>query len=93
MGERISGKSRGKVVVIGGGLAGMAAACDLADRGHPVVLMEKRPFLGGRAFSFPDPDAGREIDNGPARLPGLLHGYVSFLEKLGVLHNTHIPRT
>ena len=91
MGERISGKSRGKVVVIGGGLAGMAAACDLADRGHPVVLMDKRPFLGGRAFSFPDPDAGREIDNGQHVFLGCCTAYVSFLEKLGVLHNTHIP--
>ena len=91
MDERNSGKSRGKVVVIGGGLAGMAAACDLADRGHPVVLMEKRPFLGGRAFSFPDPDAGREIDNGQHVFLGCCTAYVSFLEKLGVLHNTHIP--
>ena len=69
----------------------MAAACDLADRGHPVVLMEKRPFLGGMAFSFPDPDAGREIDNGQHVFLGCCTAYVSFLEKLGVLHNTHIP--
>ena len=30
----------------------MAAACHLLDAGHPVTLVEKRPFLGGRAFSF-----------------------------------------
>ena len=69
----------------------MAAACDLADRGHPVVLMEKRPFLGGRAFSFPEPDTGQEIDNGQHVFLGCCTAYMDFLEKLGVLHNTHIP--
>ncbi len=91
MGERDSGQGLGKVVVIGGGLAGMAAACDLADRGHPVTLMEKRPFLGGRAFSFPDPDTDQEIDNGQHVFLGCCTAYMDFLGKLGVLHNTHIP--
>ena len=91
MGERDSGKSPGKVVVIGGGLAGMAAACDLADRGHPVALMEKRPFLGGRAFSFREPDTGQEIDNGQHVFLGCCTAYIDFLKKLGALHNTHIP--
>ena len=91
MGERNSGKGIGKVIVVGGGLAGMAAACDLADRGHPVVLMEKRPFLGGRAFSFPEPDTGQEIDNGQHVFLGCCTAYMDFLEKLGALDNTHIP--
>ena len=69
----------------------MAAACDLADRGHPVTLMEKRPFLGGRAFSFPDPDTDQEIDNGQHVFLGCCTAYIDFLGKLGVLHNTHIP--
>lgn len=69
----------------------MAAACDLADRGHPVVLMEKRPFLGGRAFSFPEPDTGQEVDNGQHVFLGCCTAYMDFLKKLGVLENTHIP--
>ena len=69
----------------------MAAACDLADRGHPVVLMEKRPFLGGRAFSFPEPDTGQEIDNGQHVFLGCCTAYMDFLAKLGALDNTHIP--
>ena len=69
----------------------MAAACELADRGHPVVIMEKRPFLGGRAFSFPEPDTGQEIDNGQHVFLGCCVAYMDFLEKLGVLENTHIP--
>jgi heterodisulfide reductase subunit A len=34
-------------LVIGGGVAGMQAALDLADSGHPVYLVEKRPSIGG----------------------------------------------
>ena len=91
MGDRSSIKNLGKVVVVGGGLAGMAAACDLADRGHPVVLLEKRPFLGGRAFSFPEPETGQEIDNGQHVFLKCCTAYIGFLKKLGALHNTHVP--
>ena len=37
-----------QAVVIGGGVAGLKAALELADRGLPVVLVEKSPFLGGQ---------------------------------------------
>ena len=40
------------VLVLGGGLAGISAACHLLERGCRVTLVEKRPFLGGRTFSF-----------------------------------------
>ena len=36
-----------KALVIGGGVAGIQAALDLADAGHPVVLVEKEPSIGG----------------------------------------------
>ena len=57
------------VVVLGGGLAGMAAACSLLDSGYGVTLVERRPFLGGRAFSFFYPFHGRTTDD--ARGDGL----------------------
>src|SRR5271170_3708447 len=50
------------VLVIGGGLAGLASAVALAESGFRVVLLEKRPHLGGRAASYTLPD-GTEIDN------------------------------
>src|ERR1700746_3304 len=50
------------VIVIGGGLAGLAAGVALADSGWRVRLFEQRPFLGGRATSFVLPD-GEHVDN------------------------------
>ena len=57
------------VVVLGGGLAGMAAACHLLDYGYPVTLVEKRPFLGGRAFSFFYPFHGQQSGSTPVKSP------------------------
>ena len=50
------------VLVIGGGLAGLASAVALAEAGLQVRLLEKRPHLGGRATSYTLPD-GNEVDN------------------------------
>jgi zeta-carotene desaturase len=50
------------VIVIGGGLAGLAAGVALADSGWRVRLFEQRPFLGGRATSYVLPD-GEHVDN------------------------------
>ncbi len=57
---------RMRVIIVGGGLAGLAAAAALGSIGFAIDLHEARPFLGGRATSFPvspaDPDSER-IDN------------------------------
>jgi zeta-carotene desaturase len=50
------------VIVIGGGLAGLAASVALADQGLRVSLFEKNPRLGGRATSYRLP-SGEYIDN------------------------------
>ena len=50
------------MIVIGGGLAGLAAGVALADSGWRVHLFEQRPFLGGRATSYVLPD-GEHVDN------------------------------
>lgn len=55
--------SSGKTVaIIGGGVAGIAAALPLADAGLRVQLFEKRPLLGGRASSFFDHATGEPTD-------------------------------
>lgn len=55
--------SEHSVIVIGGGIAGIASACALADAGYQVRLFERRPFLGGRASSYEHPGTGEIIDN------------------------------
>ena len=51
------------VLIIGGGLAGLAAATALAPRGFRVTILESRNRLGGRASSFIDSATGQELDN------------------------------
>ena len=72
------------VLVIGGGLAGIAAAANLAEAGWEVTLVEARAALGGRAFSYRDPQTGRELDNGQHVIVGACHNLIDFLERIGV---------
>jgi squalene-associated FAD-dependent desaturase len=61
----VSGKApSGKAYVIGAGVAGLAAATALAQRGVPVTLFEAGPQAGGRCRSYFDPALGAVIDNG-----------------------------
>ncbi|MBI1886268.1 MAG: FAD-dependent oxidoreductase [Chloroflexi bacterium] len=78
------------VIVIGGGLAGIAAACELADAGQRVTLLEKRPFLGGRAYSYTDGRSGREVDNGQHVFLKCCTEYIRLLERLGVRGRTYL---
>jgi zeta-carotene desaturase len=74
-------------MVVGGGLAGMAAAVALGSAGFEVDLHESRPFLGGRATSFPldsaDPDSER-IDNCQHVLLRCFTNLLDFYERVGV---------
>ncbi len=54
--------TRPSVLVVGGGLAGLAAAAALAPRGFKVSLLESRNRLGGRASSFTDAASGELVD-------------------------------
>src|SRR5690606_16356895 len=71
--------TRRRRLVRGCGLAGIAAACEAAGRGAEVTLVERRPFLGGRAFSFTDPDTGRVVDNGQHVFMGCCPAYIDLL--------------
>ncbi|MBS1912480.1 MAG: FAD-dependent oxidoreductase [Bacteroidetes bacterium] len=71
------------VAVIGGGVAGIAAAVGLVSRGIPPILLESRPYLGGRVRSFVHERTGDEIDNGQHLLMGCYHGTFRLLETIG----------
>ena len=74
-----------KAVVIGGGLAGLAAALDLVDAGHEVTLLEARPTLGGAVQTLPERkgDPPPPPDNGQHVALGCCTAYVAFLERVG----------
>ncbi|MYI99230.1 MAG: NAD(P)-binding protein [Gemmatimonadetes bacterium] len=73
-----------QVIVIGGGLAGLAGAVAMADAGFQVELYERRPILGGRATSFIHPSSGERVDNCQHVLLGCCVNLLDFYTRLGV---------
>lgn len=82
-----------RVVVVGGGLAGMAAAVALESAGARVTLLESRRFLGGRAGSFEDPQTGELLDNCQHVLLGCCTNLIDFYKRIGALHLIRFDRT
>jgi hydroxysqualene dehydroxylase len=70
-------------VVIGAGFAGLSAAVALAERGVRVTVLEGKPALGGRAYSFVDADTGDFVDNGQHVLMGCYTETLDFLKRIG----------
>ncbi len=75
-----------RVIVVGGGLAGITAALDCADAGARVTLLEVRPRLGGAAYSF-ERD-GLVLDNGQHVFLRCCTAYRALLERLGTASQT-----
>ena len=72
-----------RVVVIGGGFAGLKAAVSLADAALQVTVLESRVGLGGRARSFQDPVTGEVVDNGQHLFLTAYRETLEFLNRLG----------
>jgi len=71
-------------VIIGGGLAGLAAAAALGERGLRVTLCESRPRWGGRASSFVDQTTGEAIDNCQHVALGCCTNFRHFCRTIGI---------
>ena len=71
------------VLIMGGGFSGLAAATALAAAGRRVTLLEKRPLLGGRAYSYTDQATGEVIDNGQHAMMGCYTEMFRFLDRIG----------
>lgn len=76
-------ESQAPVIIIGGGLAGLAAATALAERGIPALLLESRPRLGGRASSFLDSATGKHVDNCQHVAMGCCTNFAHFVKTIG----------
>jgi squalene-associated FAD-dependent desaturase len=72
------------VAIAGGGLAGLAAGCALAQTGFRVSLFERRPYLGGRASSYQHPGTGEIVDNCQHVLLGCCTNLLDFYRRSGV---------
>ena len=74
----------GRVVVIGAGFSGLAAAYELSQAGYDVTIVEARNRIGGRVISFSDLVPGKNVEGG-AELIGTNHpAWVSYAERFNL---------
>jgi squalene-associated FAD-dependent desaturase len=74
-----------RIAVVGGGLAGLAAALELVDAGQDVTVYEARPTLGGAVQTLPEREGDPEPppDNGQHIALGCFTEYLRFLDRIG----------
>lgn len=72
-------------IVVGGGCAGLSCATTLAERGYRVLVLEKKPYLGGRTSSFTDKVSGETVDHGQHLFLGCYHETKKYLHRIGSL--------
>ena len=77
--------TRHPVVIVGGGVSGLAAAVALGSRGIPPLVLEQKPSAGGRAYSFQDTQTGEIIDNGQHVLIAGYRNTMWFLNTIGTI--------
>lgn len=78
------------VIVLGGGFAGLSCAVALAEKGKKILVLDKKPHLGGRAYSFSE--NGLEVDNGQHLFMGCYWETRRFLKTIGTHDRLDIYR-
>lgn len=81
-----------RVIIVGGGLAGLAAAAALVGRGLEVTLLESRPRWGGRASSFVDQTTEEAIDNCQHVALGCCTNFLHFCQTVGIVRHFECER-
>jgi zeta-carotene desaturase len=82
-----------RVCIVGGGLAGIAAAVRLVEAEHHPIVIETRRKLGGRATSFIDPRTGETLDNCQHVVLGCCTNLIDLYQRIGVLELIRWDRT
>jgi len=80
-----------RVLILGGGVAGLAAALAHHEAGWKVHVVESRPRLGGRAWSRSKGPGLPDLDNGPHVILGCYHSFRRLLQSLGSEGLFHQP--
>jgi hydroxysqualene dehydroxylase len=88
---RVPVSTPGRVHVVGAGLAGLAAAAMLADKGWGVVLYESAEHAGGRCRSYLDTELGVRLDNGNHLLLSGNRSAQAYLRLVGGLRTFEEP--
>jgi squalene-associated FAD-dependent desaturase len=73
-----------QIAIVGGGLAGLAAAVELSGRGLNVELFESRKQLGGRAGSFRDASSNALVDHCQHVSLGCCTAWIDFCRRTGL---------
>ncbi|MBM04744.1 MAG: hypothetical protein CL766_08195 [Chloroflexi bacterium] len=81
------------VTIIGGGLSGISAAINLIQKGFKITLIEKRPYLGGRTFSFTDSNTNDQVDNGQHLFMGCFKNFIKLLKSLSVYDKVYTQKS
>ncbi len=76
-------------LIVGGGIAGLTAAVELSQKGVNVCLVEEKSHLGGRAYSFVDPQSGDILDNGQHLIMGCYTSFLQFIKQIGAESKLH----
>lgn len=84
--------STSDVVILGGGFAGLSCGVALSAQGARVALLEKKPHLGGRAYSFRDAETGDVVDNGQHLFMGCYRETRAFLAEIGAAERLSFAR-
>ncbi len=71
------------IIVVGAGLAGLSCALDLAMTRHRVLLLEAKPFVGGRTSSWTESD-GMHVESGLHRVLGFYQAFPDLLQRAGL---------
>jgi monoamine oxidase len=74
----------GRVIVIGGGFSGLAAAYELSRAGYDVTVAEARNRVGGRVISFSDLVAGKNVEGGGELIGSNHPAWIAYAKQFGL---------